>query len=298
MHVVVASNPQARFGRSASIGERVVQTLRGAGHEVVHRTAPDFAALQRATRAAAQRADALVVVGGDGMVHLGVNAVGGSSTPLAIVPAGSANDFATEIGMPGVEEAIAGLPALLESEPARCDLIRIRHPDGEVFAAGIVSVGFDADVNVRSFRMTRVPARLRYQAAILATLATLRHRTFRIRIDGGEERTWRTVIAAIANHRVFGGGIRIAPTASTTDGRLTGILADELSRPQFLALLAKALRGRHLDDPRVHALDIGTVTIASDDETVLACADGEIVGRLPIECSVAAGALRVLGSPR
>ncbi|SDH87531.1 diacylglycerol/lipid kinase family protein [Agrococcus jejuensis] len=298
MLVVVASNPQARFGRSGPVGERVVQALRAAGHEVVHRTAPDFAALQRAARAAAQRADALVVVGGDGMVHLGVNAVGGSSTPLAIVPAGSGNDFATEIGMPGVEEAIAGLPALLETEPARCDLIRIRHPDGEAFAAGIVSVGFDADVNVRSFRMTRVPARLRYQAAILATLASLTHRTFRIRIDGGEERTWRTVIAAIANHRVFGGGIPIAPTASTVDGRLTGILADELSRPQFLALLAKALKGRHLADPRVHVEDIGTVTIASDDATVLACADGEIVGRLPIECSVAVGALRVFGTPR
>lgn len=298
VRIVVASNPTARFGRARGAGAEVERVLLDAGHDVEHRMADGFAALQRAARRDAQGADALVVVGGDGMVHLGVNAVGGTSVPLAVVPAGSGNDFAKAIGMPRGEAAVAALPALLQTPPARCDLIRILHPEGEVFAAGIVSVGFDADVNVRSFALPRVPSRVRYHAAIALTVARLRHRTFRVRIDGGDERREHTVIAAIANNRSLGGGIPLVPNASMTDGLLTGVFADTLTLPRFVRLLTLAMRGAHLDDPRVRSEHFERVELASDDASVLACADGEIIGTLPITCSIAPGALRVFGAPR
>lgn len=307
MQIVVASNPAARFGRSVEVGSRAVEVLRDAGHDVDHVTAANFEALLRAARRAAVHADALVVVGGDGMVHLGVNAVGGTSVPLAVVPAGSGNDFATAIGMfgqhgsdtsgtRGIERSLRELATLVEGEPQRADLIRIRHAGGEVFAAGIVSVGFDADVNVRSFRLTKVPSRIRYEVAILQTLANLQHRDFSVRIDGGPTRQLHTVIAAIANNRTLGGGIPIAPNASMTDGRLTGVFADPLSMPSFLKLLPKALRGKHLGDRRVHTEHFESIEISAASD-VIACADGEIIGALPLVCSVAPGALRVFGTP-
>jgi diacylglycerol kinase (ATP) len=293
VHVVVASNPTARFGRSQAIGALVAARIADLGHEVQHIVAADYAGQLEQTRFAMIQADALVVVGGDGMVHLGVNVVGGTSKRLLVVPAGSGNDFAAGLGLGSTDDVLAGLEAMLASEPDRVDLIRIEHPDGVALAAGIVSVGFDADVNVRSFSLTRVPTRLRYQAAIAATLLRPKHRTFRVRLDGGPERTWRTLIAAIANHRTFGGGIPIAPGADSRDGRLTAVFADELSYPRFLWLLGKVLRGRHTGDRRVHIVDCQVAEIACD-ETVIVCADGEIVGRLPVRCSVMPGALQVL----
>lgn len=293
MHVVVASNPTARFGRSEPVGALVAARIADLGHRVQHIVAVDFAGQLEQTRFAMIQADALVVVGGDGMVHLGANIVGGTSKRLVVVPSGSGNDFARTLRLGSTEAVIEALGEILESEPDRVDLVRIEHPDGVTLAAGIVSVGFDADVNVRSFRFTRVPSRFRYQAAILATVLRPRHRTFRVRLDGGAERSWRTLVAAISNNRSFGGGIPIAPGADLRDGRLTAVFADELSYPRFLWLLGKVLRGRHEADPRVHIVDCEAAEIASD-ETVIVCADGEIVGRLPVRCSVMPGALQVL----
>lgn len=293
MHVVIASNPAARFGRAEPVGAIVAARVADLGHKVQHIAAVDFAGQLEQTRFAMIGADALVVVGGDGMVHLGANIVGGTSKPLIIVPSGSGNDFARGLGLGSTGQVIASLEALLAGKPDRVDLVRIEHPDGVTLAAGIVSVGFDADVNVRSFTFTRVPSRLRYQAAILATVLRPKHRAFRVRLDGGEERGWRTLVAAIANNRIFGGGIPIAPGASVHDGRLTAVFADELSYPRFLWLLGKVLRGRHEADPRVHIVECETAELASD-ETVIVCADGEIVGRLPVRCSVMPGALQVL----
>ncbi|MCR8669963.1 diacylglycerol kinase family protein [Agrococcus sp. HG114] len=296
MRIVVASNPAARFGRAGAVGQLVAARIADLGHEVQHVVAADSRGQLEQTRFAMTTADALVVVGGDGMVHLGVNIVGGTSKRLVVVPAGSGNDFAAALGVRRAEDVLDRLEEVLAAEPERFDLVRIEHPDGVALAAGVVSVGFDADVNVRSFTLTRVPSRLRYHAAIAATLLRPRHRAFRVRLDGGEQRSWRTLIAAIANNRTFGGGIPIAPAASMRDGRLLAVLADELSYPRFLVLLAKVLRGAHTTDPRVHSIECETAEIESD-ETVVVCADGEIVGRLPVRCTTMRGALQVLRAP-
>ncbi|MGM1029384.1 MAG: diacylglycerol/lipid kinase family protein [Actinomycetota bacterium] len=296
MRIVVASNPAARLARNGALGALIAARIADLGHEVEHIAAADYAGQLEQTRFAMIRADALVVVGGDGMVHLGVNIVGGTSKRLLVIPAGSGNDFATGLGIRSTKAALDGLEGLLAAEPDRVDLIRIEHPDGVTIAAGIVSVGFDADVNVRSFRLTRVPGRIRYPASILATLLRPRHRTFRVRLDGGAERSWRTLVAAIANNRTFGGGIPVAPGASLRDGRLTAVFADELSYPAFLGLLARVFRGTHTSDRRVTVTECERAEIASD-ETVIVCADGEIVGRLPVRCSVMPGALQVLRLP-
>ncbi|MCH1882493.1 diacylglycerol kinase family protein [Agrococcus sp. ARC_14] len=293
MHVVVASNPGARIGRSEPVGALVAARLADLGHEVQHVAAVDFAGRLEQTRFAMIQADVLVVVGGDGMVHLGVNIVGGTSKRLLVVPTGSGDDIARTLELGSTAHAIETLEAALASEPDRIDLVRIEHPDGVTLAAGIVSIGFDADVTVRSSRFTKVPSRLRSQAAILATLLRPRHRTVAVRLGGGAEQTRRTLLAAISNNRSLGGGIPIAPSADLRDGRLTAVLADELSYPRFLWLLGKVLRGRHEADPRIHIVECETAELASDEHLIV-CADGEIVGRLPARCSVMPGALQVL----
>ena len=275
MRIVVASNPAARFGRAGAAGALVASRIADLGHEVQHVVAVGYRGQLEQTRFAMTTADVLVVVGGDGVVHLATNIVGGTSKRLVVVPAGSGSDVAAALGIRSTAAVFDSLEAILASEPDRVDLIRVEHPDGVALAAGIVSIGFDADVNVRSFALTRVPSRPRYQAAIVATLLRPRHRT-------------------------FGGGIPIAPRADMRDGRLTAVLADEVSYPRFLATLAKVPHGAHESDRRLHVEECESVEIESD-ETVLVCADGEIVGRLPVRCTIMPGALQVLrerGAPR
>jgi diacylglycerol kinase (ATP) len=85
--VIVAINPTASFGASRDVGPAVVQTLRAMGHEVTSLTEPDFESLLEVAHTALRsRPDALVVVGGDGMVNLGVNLLAGTRVPPASCP--------------------------------------------------------------------------------------------------------------------------------------------------------------------------------------------------------------------
>ncbi len=93
--LVVAINPSARFGANKGVGGTMVERLRGLGHDVVDLIEPSYAELiASAKREIATKPDALIVVGGDGMVNLGVNLVAGTGVPLGLIPAGTGNDMA------------------------------------------------------------------------------------------------------------------------------------------------------------------------------------------------------------
>ena len=99
--VVVLGNPTANRGRGAGLLPAVLDRLRGDGCPVRLLDASDRAtALEAAVAAVREGPAALVAVGGDGTVHLAVQAVAGTGTPLAVVPAGTGNDFAADVGIP------------------------------------------------------------------------------------------------------------------------------------------------------------------------------------------------------
>ena len=97
--VVVAVNPMASFGHRRDVGPRVVECLRAAGHRVVAMDEANIELLRRETAKALQEgADALVVVGGDGMANLGIDLVAETGTPLGIVPSGAAPHYDASVG--------------------------------------------------------------------------------------------------------------------------------------------------------------------------------------------------------
>lgn len=104
--VAVLGNPTARRGRRATVSATVVSALEEAGRRVLDMRSTSGAEAGRAARRLvhdrpeAERPDALVVVGGDGMVHLCVGDVAGTATPLGIVPTGTGNDAARHLGIP------------------------------------------------------------------------------------------------------------------------------------------------------------------------------------------------------
>ena len=184
-------NPTAGKGRGATVGDAVIKRLHDDGHDVwnLSGNSADLA-LEHATRAVRNGLSALVVVGGDGMVHLGIQAVGGTDTPLGIIPVGTGNDFATMLGLPVAEptKAVAALTAALGAPTAgikSVDLIRAcgaglnppynkpyGDPEHGRWVAGAVSAGLDAAINARANAMLRPKGSSRYVVAAVRELAS------------------------------------------------------------------------------------------------------------------------------
>jgi len=292
--IVVAINPNAAFGRGREIGPAVVTTLRGLGHEVTSLTEPDFAQLLEATRAAlADKPDALVVVGGDGMINLGVTALEGSRVPLGIVPSGTGNDMARGLGIPvgNTEAAIEALADALQRPPRVIDAGAIGFDGGRARFACILSAGFDALVNERANGMRRPRGRSRYTIALLVELAKLRPIEYTLTLDGVVHRE-RALLVAVANNLSFGGGMKVAPDAQVDDGLFDVVLVRPLGRLEFLRIYPRVFAGTHITDPRVVVHRAASVRVEADG--VVAYADGERIAPLPVDIEMDAGSLRVL----
>lgn len=297
--IVVAINPEASFGTRREVGVRTVDRLRGCGHRVTEIQAPDAAELAvRCAAALEAGADALVVVGGDGMVSLGAGLVAGTATPLGIVPSGTGNDAARGLGLPigDTEGAIARLIEALALPPRCIDagLVSDETAPGAAprWFVGAVSAGFDAVVNERANRMRWPRGRRRYTLAILRELMTLRARRYDLEIDGRPE-TVEALLVSVANNRFIGGGMMIAPAASLDDGSLDLFIVSALSRLAFLRLFPKVFRGAHAGLAVVRLSAVSSVRIAGETD-ITAYADGERIGPLPIRVQVVPRALYVL----
>lgn len=291
--LLVAVNPAASFGRNREVGAAVAARLSAAGYDVRLLREANLELLRLATEEAlALGADGLIVVGGDGMVSLGANVLAGSEVPFGLVAAGTGNDFARALGVPYDDpaRAIDALIGALERPPSAVDVAVARHGELTTRYGVVLSAGFDAIVNERANRMVRPRGPNRYLLALVRELATFRPREYVLEIDGAR-RTQRAMLVSVANTSSLGGGLRIVPDAELTDGLLDVFIVHPLSRAALLRVLPKVYSGEHVDHPAVEFVRARRVTIAADD--VIAYADGERIGPLPVEVEVAPGALRV-----
>jgi diacylglycerol kinase (ATP) len=277
-----------------------VQTLRAMGHEVTSLTEPDFESLLEVARGAVRsKPDALLVVGGDGMVNLGVNLLAGTRVPLAIVPSGTGNDMARGLGIPhdDTEAAIRMLGDALQRPPRVIDVVRMTWTDADGTPAerrfvGALSAGFDAIVNERANHMRHPKGPSRYILALLAELVRLTPLSYRLVLDG-EPLEQRALLVSVANNVSLGGGMKITPDALLDDGLLDVMIVKPLSRVAFLRIFPRVFRGEHTSDPRVVMRRAKRVRVEVDVPLV-AYADGERMGPLPVDLEVEPGALRVL----
>lgn len=290
----VAINPTASFGATRAVGPLVLDALERSGHQVVRLQEAGVEQLRHAVVTEIERGlDALVVVGGDGMVSLAVEAVRDSGLPFGVIPSGTGNDIARGLGIPlgDPEAAIANLLRALEGEPRVIDAGTVTDGTGTKWFVGAVSAGFDALVNERANRMRRPRGRSRYTIAILRELLALRARRYELVVDGAPE-VVHAVLIAVANNTSIGGGMLIAPQADLADGHFDLFVVAPVSRTRFLRLFPKVFSGSHTHLDIVRLSRVRSVSIAAGGVT--AYADGERIGPLPVTIEVVPGALRIL----
>jgi YegS/Rv2252/BmrU family lipid kinase len=232
-----------------------------------------------------------------------------SSAALAILPAGTGDDFARGLagGREPLEKWLAYFIAYCRhdetSMTARVlDVIhgRVEHGEQDFICLNVATIGLGAEVAARvasqSGVMRRLPGEARFVSAACGALAAWRERRVRVHIDESEVFEGRTNLIAVANGIYAGGGMMFAPGALTDDGQLDLLLSHDLTRATILRELPRIRRGEHLANERVRLIKAKHVRVETDkpEDALLVEADGNVRGHTPAEFRILPGAIRVM----
>ncbi|MEM9202077.1 MAG: diacylglycerol kinase family protein [Actinomycetota bacterium] len=283
VHVLIS--PEAGRGRTAGTAADVLDRLRALGSHVIDITgASADASLTNAREAVAAGAERLVVLGGDGMVHLATQAVAATDTILGVVPVGTGNDFVRALPRLADDPFDAAITALGDPEPI--DAIKV----GDRWVASVATAGFSGDVNARANRLARPKGQSRYTVATVLELPRLTRRATTITVDG-EAHEYGSVLLAIGNTAWFGGGMHICPDADPDDGLLDVTVVADVGRIELLRFFNRVFSGTHLDHPKVHTHRGARIELAGDDLAIWG--DGEPVATGAIVLEAVPAALRL-----
>lgn len=240
-------------------------------------------------------------MGGDGTVHEIVNGIllpTGPAPALAILPAGTGNDFARNCGLPlypapALERAGSGAERRVDA-----GLARFTDPASGTRERAFVnsmSMGVSARANRLAHRIRKVlPGRFCYVLGGAAALLSVPVR--RWRVSAGEELLLdgAALNLTVANGASFGGGLRISPGSRVDDGTLELVTIGDLGLPRAARAFGRLLAGTHLGLPGVSRRPVTTVRIEGDGPVELE-ADGHVFNAAEgVEVSVLPGALRLL----
>jgi YegS/Rv2252/BmrU family lipid kinase len=241
----------------------------------VHLTEAPGHAHELARAAVAARVALVCAWGGDGTVNEIARAVAGTGTALGVVPAGSGNGLALELGIP--RDPAAALSVALGR---RERVIDVGDVEGRLFV-NLCGIGLDAHIAAR-FNARRSGRRGFWRYLAIGAREILRYRAQEYQIRAGAE-TWRerALVVICANARQYGGGAVVAPTARPDDGQLDVVAV--AARPPLVAMrdALHMFRGTLDRAPGVRTIRTPAVEIAAS-EPILFHVDGEAVTGGPV----------------
>ncbi len=285
--IALLTNPTAGKGKAGRVRDVALTRLREGGLVVrnLQGRDPDEAS-DLAQQCVADGIDALVICGGDGMVHLAVQAVAGTATALGIIPAGTGNDVARYFDLPRKDPAAAA-DRVIAGQTRTIDLAR----SGSKYFVTVLAAGFDAVVNERANKMTWPKGQMRYNLATLSELRVFEPLPYTLQIDD-QELTLDAMLVAVGNGPSFGGGLRITEGAVLDDGMLDVVIIKPMSKLGLIRTYPKLFKGTHVTHPQYEHHLAKSVTVAAPG--IVSYADGERFGPLPLTVECAPGALTVL----
>lgn len=268
------------------LGERI-----GRWTEVMVRSGENITAL---TQELLPEASTLFVAGGDGTVRAAAQALRGTDVPLAILPTGTVNVLARELGIP-LSDPGAAVDLGLSGEERRIDMGLCNDEPFLLVCSGGVDSATVSQVNEGLKSAVGATA---YAFAAFGALATFTPPTVRITIDGRALPETDIFLVAVGNTSLYGGDLRLLPAASLEDGLLdiaiftAPALPASVRNAAFLPQLADAALGRHALSDNVWIYQGKHITLECD-EPLLLQRDGDLGESTPATFTVAPQALRV-----
>ena len=273
-------NPNSGNGRGKKVGKIVKQELAALNIKYIDISAKSAEQCQENLKNrinSSQRFEGLFLVGGDGTLNIAIQELVKTSLGLALIPAGTGNDFARTLNL-NLKHPRHLISFYLSTEPDLVDVGQV----GERYFVDVLSTGFDSMVNERANAMHRVKGRAKYNLSILLVLSTFKPKNYEFSIDGVSFES-KAMLIAVSNGISYGGGMKVTPDAKLDDGLFDILILTPVSRLEFLRVFPKVFSGQHITHPAVKISRGKLVEINSD---AVAYADGERIGSLPIKASV------------
>lgn len=281
--LLVIANPTAGWGRQHRI-QAVLAALKLRGAAVTLRWTQRRGDAEAFAAAASRRDyDRVVVAGGDGTINEAINglAIAADAPPLAVIPTGTANVLAAEIGLAARPVAIAA--AIMDGAARRVHLGRIESKGAMRRFSMMAGVGFDAWVVARvDLRVKKLFGKGAYVAASLAQLWRGVDTYYDVKVDGVARRA-ASVIAA--NGHFYGGRFVIARAARLDDPALHVCLFNRAGRWNAVRYAIALMLGRLDKLPDIEILRAQRIEITGPVGEA-AQVDGDLDGALPLVISV------------
>lgn len=286
--LLVIHNPTAGGWLRRRRFARVLAALDEQGCRVtVRRTRARGDAERLAREASLHTTDQVVAAGGDGTINEVVNGLIGSGLPLGIIPLGTANVFASEIGLPMTVQAVAA--TLAHGAPAPIYVGRV---NGRIFSL-MAGAGFDAlVVEGVNARLKRLCGKCAYVHQSFVRMLGWRARCYLVTVDGRREEAASVVIA---NGRYYAGRYVLAPKARLSAPSFQVVLFRSGGRGAVMRYGLSMLLNRIPRLSDVTILEGRTVEVAGPANEAVQ-GDGDVIARLPLRISLAEEPLFVVGA--
>jgi YegS/Rv2252/BmrU family lipid kinase len=283
---VVILNPAARGARVQRLRAQVEKLARGS---VLCATSDAGQAEALARNAAEEGYQRIVAAGGDGTVNEIVNGIAGYDVSLGLLPLGTMNVFATELGLP-LNDLAACWKIIQRNRTDQVDLPRANRKH----FVQLAGVGLDAQAvkeTSRAFKRSFGPLSYLISAVQIAS------RTPPVlRIESEEAIAGEGSFVLVGNGRLYGGRFPFFKQAVMNDGLLDVIVFKRLNYVDIIRYLQDVVFTPQISSPEVEYFQTKRVRVTSD-ESVPVEIDGELIGNCPVEFKIRAGGLRVL-TPR
>jgi diacylglycerol kinase (ATP) len=252
--------------------------------EAIATTRPSEASVL-AQKALSSRTDLIIACGGDGTINEVASGMAGSQVPLLIIPAGTANVLAKEIGLP--RDWVKSVELVNTGVARRISLGRVDHRRFILMAGIGVDAGIVAAVN---YGLKRRFGEGSFWIAGFGQLLRYHFTPFHLVING---KGYSATFAVVSKARNYGGPFQITAQADLFSDEFDICLFQGRSRWRYLQYLWHVAVGKHLLLPDVQYLKAKTVE-ALGDSNIQVQVDGELAGTLPQRFSVEPDALSLM----
>lgn len=302
----VIVNPESNRGRTRKRWSEIREGLRHFVREFKFEfTEKPRHATDLAREAIKEGTELVIGVGGDGTMNEIANGFYEDSriinpeATLGLVPSGTGCDLMRSLSIPA---GLRGALRVISDAPSvRMDVGRVRFrsnagADEERFFLNVADFGLGGEV-VREVTERRLQRKASsYVRCLVATMARYRNKRVRIRVDGQPLPDGEYLIGAVANGRIFGKGMKVAPDARLDDGLFDSVLVKGFRFLEFCRHGWKLMNGSHVTHPKVTVVRGRRVEAWSDEpEDVLLELDGDQLGRLPATFEIVPRNLLVKG---